>query len=333
MGKARAWTAFILAALLAVGAAAEGRTLIPGGQLIGVAIQSDGLIYVGASDLGSAPSPARLAGLRSGDVIVTLDGARTPDTAAFTERIAEGRRVTLGVERAGKTLKIDVEPGRDPRDGQYRIGAWVRQNAAGVGTVTYIDPKTGVYGALGHAIEDPDAQVLIPVRSGGVFESAVTAVVKGEKGDPGQLEGDFQTRNRPIGTVEWNEETGIGGVFVSADAGNPLFPDGIQTSDDVSPGAAQIISTIDADGPRLFDIRILRVDRESNTRNLLIEITDEALIRATGGIVQGMSGSPILQNGYLVGAVTHVLVDNPARGYGIRIGNMLESAETNRRAA
>ena len=333
MGKARAWTALLVAALLAVGAAAEGRTLIPGGQLIGVAVKSDGLIYVGASDLGSTPSPARLAGLKSGDVIVSLNGQRAPDTAAFTERVGEGKRVTLGVERAGKTIVIDVEPGRDPRDGQYRIGAWVRQNAAGVGTLTYIDPKTGVFGALGHAIEDPDAQVRIPVRSGSVFESGVTGVVPGRKGDPGQLEGDFLTRNRPVGTVEWNAETGIGGVYVASDAGSALFPNGIETSDDAAPGEAKIISTIDGEGPKLYDIRILRVDRESDTRNLLIEITDEALLRATGGIVQGMSGSPIIQNGYLVGAVTHVLVDNPARGYGIRIGNMLESAEEYRRAA
>lgn len=333
MGKARAWTALAIAALMAVGAAAEGRTLIPGGQLIGVAVKSDGLIYVGASDLGSTPSPARLAGLRSGDVIVSLNGERVPDTASFTELVSGGQIVELGVERAGKTLRIDVEPGRDPRDGQYRIGAWVRQNAAGVGTVTYIDPSTGIYGALGHAIEDPDAQIRIPVLSGSVFESGVTGIVRGEKGDPGQLEGDFLTRNRPVGTVEWNEDTGIGGVYVASDAGNPLFPDGIEASGDVRPGPAQIISTVDGDGPRLFDIRILRADRESDTRNLLIEITDDALLRATGGIVQGMSGSPIIQNGYLVGAVTHVLVDNPARGYGILIENMLETAGGNRRAA
>ena len=323
-------------AVLALGcASAETRRLIPGGQLVGVAVESRGLIYVGASDLGVSPSPARMAGLKSGDIIETVNGKPAGSTREFIALVASGTPLALGVSRDGGFLNLAVTPGRDPRDGEYRIGAWVRDSAAGVGTLTYIDPKTGIFGALGHAIQDPDARVTIPISGGVLYESGVNGIIRGQKGTPGALSGDFLSRNRPVGTVEWNNDAGIGGVYVSSSAGSALFPDGLETAEpeEIKEGFAEIISEIDENGPQLYSVRILRADRNADTRNLLIEVTDQRLLSATGGIVQGMSGSPIVQNGKLVGAVTHVLVDDPTRGYGIFIQNMLDAAPAIPKAA
>ncbi len=264
-------TVFAAALLLALSGAANAERLIPGGQLVGVAVRSDGLVYVGATDLKKLPSPARLAGLKSGDIIRTVDGQTVSDTQSLGERLAAGKAVKLGVRRGERELTFDVQPQRDERDGVYRIGAWVREGAAGIGTLTYVDPETGAYGALGHPINDS----------------------------------------------------------VRAAAGSALFPDGIETesASRVKTGRGQLIATVDENGPKLYDIDILRVDANADTRTFQIRVTDEALLKITGGIVQGMSGSPVIQNGKLIGAVTHVLVDDPTRGFAVGIERMLETAK------
>ena len=321
-------TVFAAALLLALSGAANAERLIPGGQLVGVAVRSDGLVYVGATDLKKLPSPARLAGLKSGDIIRTVDGQTVSDTQSLGERLAAGKAVKLGVRRGERELTFDVQPQRDERDGVYRIGAWVREGAAGIGTLTYVDPETGVYGALGHPINDSDSGVSIPVREGVLYEGELTGVVRGRRGVPGALEGEI-VEQAPLGTIEWNDDTGIGGVFVRAAAGSALFPDGIETesANRVKTGRGQLIATVDENGPKLYDIDILRVDANADTRTFQIRVTDEALLKITGGIVQGMSGSPVIQNGKLIGAVTHVLVDDPTRGFAVGIERMLETAK------
>ena len=236
--------------------------------------------------------------------------------------------VKLGVRRGERELTFDVQPQRDERDGVYRIGAWVREGAAGIGTLTYVDPETGAYGALGHPINDSDSGVSIPVREGVLYEGELTGVVRGRRGVPGALEGEI-VEQAPLGTIEWNDDTGIGGVFVRAAAGSALFPDGIETesASRVKTGRGQLIATVDENGPKLYDIDILRVDANADTRTFQIRVTDEALLKITGGIVQGMSGSPVIQNGKLIGAVTHVLVDDPTRGFAVGIERMLETAK------
>ncbi len=321
-------TVFAAALLLALSGAANAERLIPGGQLVGVAVRSDGLVYVGATDLKKLPSPARLAGLKSGDIIRTVDGQPVSDTQSLGERLAAGKAVKLGVRRGDRELTFDVQPQRDERDGVYRIGAWVREGAAGIGTLTYVDPETGVYGALGHPINDSDSGVSIPVREGVLYEGELTGVVRGRRGVPGALEGEI-VEQAPLGTIEWNDDTGIGGVFVRAAAGSALFPGGIETesANRVKTGRGQLIATVDENGPKLYDIDILRVDANADTRTFQIRVTDEALLKITGGIVQGMSGSPVIQNGKLIGAVTHVLVDDPTRGFAVGIERMLETAK------
>lgn len=318
---------FVATLLLALSGAANAERLIPGWQLVGVAVRSDGLVYVGATDLKKLPSPARLAGLKSGDIIRTVDGQPVSDTQSLAEHLADGKSVKLGVQRGEQELTFDVQPQKDERDGVYRIGAWVREGAAGIGTLTYVNPETGVYGALGHPINDSDSGASIPVREGVLYEGELTGVVRGRRGVPGALEGEI-VEQAPLGTIEWNDDTGIGGVFVRAAAGNALFPNGIETesANHVETGHAQLIATVDENGPRLYDIDILRVDANADTRSFQIRVTDEALLEITGGIVQGMSGSPIIQDGKLIGAVTHVLVNDPTSGYGLSIDNMLKAA-------
>ena len=247
------------ALLLALSGAANAERLIPGGQLVGVAVRSDGLVYVGATDLKKLPSPARLAGLKSGDIIRTVDGQTVSDTQSLGERLAAGKAVKLGVRRGERELTFDVQPQRDERDGVYRIGAWVREGAAGIGTLTYVDPETGVYGALGHPINDSDSGVSIPVREGVLYEGELTGVVRGRRGVPGALEGEI-VEQAPLGTIEWNDDTGIGGVFVRAAAGSALFPDGIETesANRVKTGRGQVIATVDENG----GVTIFAVNRD-----------------------------------------------------------------------
>ncbi len=310
----------ILVMLLAFSTgAAESDILIPGGDLVGVAIQSKGLMFIGASDLGATPSPARQAGLKNGDIIETANGHEITGVKAFSETVGTGTKVALGVIRNGKRLTLDISPMQDPRDGSYRIGAWVRESAAGVGTLTFINPKTGGYAALGHAITDPDTLTAMPVREGYIYESDLSSIVRGKVGSPGELAGDFVSQNRRLGTITHNGESGIGGIYTAAEAGSPLFPNGLPAaeSSEIVVGKAQLICTVDQRGPRLFDMEITEVDISKSSRNLKIRITDEELLGLTGGIVQGMSGAPIIQNGRLVGSITHVLVNDPKRGYGI----------------
>jgi len=204
----------------------------------------------------------------------------------------------------------------------WRIGAWIRDSMAGIGTLTYYDPLTGTYGALGHGITDTDTQLLMTLSGGSIMETSVKAVKKGCKGDPGELKGDFSIQ-RDIGTLEANT---VGGVFGTV-SDHCLVEDG-QPLSLAKPqlGKATILATVNGCDTRSYAVEILRLYDAQSTRNLLLRITDAHLLEATGGIVQGMSGSPILQNGKLVGAVTHVLVNDPTQGYGISIENMLNMA-------
>ena len=308
--------------------AAGERRLIPGGKLVGVAVNADGLIYIGASDLGADASPARLAGLKSGDIIRRINGEEFKGIGGFSSLIRAGKQNRLEVDRNGETLSFILTPGTDPRDGKTKIGAWVRENVAGVGTLTFIDPETGLYAALGHAISDPDAGVNVPVGEGTLFESDLTGVIKGRKGVPGELKGEFAEKNMPLGTITQNVSSGIMGTYVKGDLSGFMYPEGLWTADksEIREGKAQILSTVDSEGIKAYDIEILKTDFSGSERNMLFRVTDEQLLDITGGIVQGMSGSPIIQDGKLVGAVTHVLVNDPTRGYGIFIENMPEAA-------
>lgn len=309
---------------------AQQRILIPGGKSLGIAVATEGMVLVGTSDLGSLASPARAAGLKPGDIITEVDGQQVRSAEELLALLEAGEPAALTVVRNDREKQFSLTPAADPRDGRARIGAWVRSSTAGVGTLTFIDPGTGRFGALGHAISDVDTGILMPIADGAIYESEIVRITKGEKGLPGELVGDFLTDERKIGTVEKNNITGIYGSYSAADLSGLPYPEGLPvgTREEVHPGQAEILTTLD-DGVHSYAVEIERIEPDSGSpeRSFLIRVTDEELLERTGGIVQGMSGSPIIQDGKLVGAVTHVLVNDPTKGYGIFIENMLDAAE------
>ena len=321
-------TACLLAALACAASVAMAvemtpRMLVPVGHTVGIKLFSKGVVVVKLTDGGT---PARACGLRTGDVIVQCGGDAVTSSEQFQSLLQTcGGTAELEVRRNGDSMTLSVEPERNDR-GVYCIGAWIRDSMAGIGTMTYYDPESGSFGALGHGITDVDTAQLMSLGSGSIMETAVKAVKKGERGDPGELKGDFSVQ-RDVGTVTVNSDGGIFGTVSDADFLAPGEAVPVASAEEVKPGRAVIRSTICGDEIREYEVQIVKVYRDKDTtRNLLLRITDPELLQTTGGIVQGMSGSPILQNGKLVGAVTHVMINDPAQGYGIFAENMLAQA-------
>lgn len=306
----------------------DERVLMPGGQSVGIAIDTEGVIVVGASDLGQTPSPIRAAGIRTGDIIQKVNGSAVASAESLSGMVDSGETLTLDVVRGGETLTKAVTPALDGRDGQWRLGAWVRDSTAGVGTLTFSDPVTGLFGALGHAITDVDTSVTMPVGEGELYENRVVDVSPSTQGAPGELAGDFVFHPTAIGSVERNTSRGIFGSMEQP-LTSEYYPEGLPAAPrrEIRPGPATLLTTIDGETVGEYACEIVRLnDSAREGRDMVIRITDEALLDKTGGIVQGMSGSPIIQDGKLVGAVTHVMVNDPGMGYGISIESMLESA-------
>ena len=306
----------IVSLLLATGAQAA-ETLIPGGQVIGIEIHNN-TVTVAAFETGS---PAQAAGLQAGDRLVAIDSRKieTPEDVQ-TALDRSGGSVQVTVRRGDSQQTYRVEP--KITDQGPKLGVYLRQGVTGIGTVTYYDPQTMTFGALGHGVSDPAGR-LLPVIRGMIYPARVVSVRLGKPGEPGQLMGNISSRGAS-GALQRNTAQGIFGSCASR-RGQPLP---VGRPDEVRTGNATILSTVSGDTPREYSVEIIKIYPASreNGRNMLIRITDPALLEATGGIVQGMSGSPIIQDGKLVGAVTHVLVNDPTTGYGIFIENMLDAA-------
>ena len=305
--------ALCLAWMMIVGADASERMLIPGGYVVGIRLDTGGPVITGFEK----GSPARAAGLRKGDVITAVDGIRVQTASQLRDKVGEDQLV-LTVLRSGKQGQFCVVPAEE------KLGIYVRDAVAGIGTVTYCDPQTGCFGALGHGVNDRDTTQLLQSKSGVVVHADVDTVEKGTCGKPGELRGAFDLQ-QALGKVTRNTEQGIFGEFETVPAGRAMQ---VAKPEDVEKGAAAILANVQGEKVERFSVEILEIhpQRESGNRNLLLKITDDNLLQKTGGIVQGMSGSPIIQDGKLVGAVTHVLVNDPTRGYGIFIENMLRAA-------
>ncbi len=321
-------------AALAPGARAEaaartesvgGRSLIPVGHTVGVKLFADGVLVVGLSD---GDTPARECGLREGDVVLSFNGTDIESTEHLQRLLAENgeARATMSVRRGARTVELPVTPA-EGEDGRIRLGAWIRDSMAGIGTMTFYDPQSGVFGALGHGVTDVDTGKLMPLESGSVMDAKVKAVKRGESGSPGELRGDFDL-TRDSGSLYANTACGLFGKLEGAsNAITTQRPVPVAKRDEVKTGSATILANCAGGEVREYAVEIERIYASAApTRNLLLRVTDPALLEQTGGIVQGMSGSPILQDGRLVGAVTHVLVNDAARGYGIFIENMLDAA-------
>lgn len=302
----------------------EERTLIPGGQAVGVALKTRGVLVVSDTAKGRA--------LRAGDVILSADGKNVESTKALSEQVgtAQTDTVRLEVLRGGQTITVDAQAEPDPSDGRRKLGVWVRDSTAGVGTLTYIDPANQAYGALGHAIVDADTGRLLAAREGAILHASIVGVTKGQSGKAGELKGNFLKAGEQIGSLMENCEYGIYGVLDDMPE-NLIYPQGLRAGarSAVHTGAASIIATVDADGPQEYGVEIVRcfAQSEPSQKGMILRVTDERLLEKTGGIVQGMSGSPILQDGRIIGAVTHVYLSDATQGYGMYIEWMLEKSD------
>ena len=314
------------------GGQTQARRVIPLGRAVGIKLFSDGVMVVGFSQVGEQEdqtSPARDCGLKEGDIITHINSVEV-DTIEQVQDVlqqAEGEPVSIRCLRGEDSLQVTAQAVRCGGDGQYRLGAWIRDSMAGIGTLTYYDPDTGSFGALGHGINDVDTAQLMPLQSGSILYAQVTDVQKGESGKPGQLHGAFRAE-QDMGELWANTDSGVFGRLDDVDLAGGLPALEVAHRSQVKTGAATILSNIAGEQVEEYQVEITRIYPESagDTRNLMIKVTDPRLLEATGGIVQGMSGSPILQDGRIVGAVTHVLVNDPTSGYGILMENMLETA-------
>ncbi|MDR1568903.1 MAG: SpoIVB peptidase [Oscillospiraceae bacterium] len=309
---------------------APERILIPGGHSIGVALETNGVLVVGTSEISGAQggSPAYAAGLRPGDLIQTVDNIPVESTSQLTSMInsSSGKQVEIRFLRKNQLQLANVTPVLDRLDGTYRLGIWVRDSTAGVGTLSFYDPQNQRYAALGHAITDVDTGTNLTVRQGRVLFSEVLDIIKGKKGQPGELRGSFLRDPKVFGNIIDNTDYGVTGETTESIA-NALYPNGLPVGSqaNVHTGAATILTTLDGEGIKEYDIEITRVNHqtEPGQKSMTLLVTDPELLEKTGGIVQGMSGSPIIQDGHIIGAVTHVYVNDPTQGYGLFIEWML----------
>lgn len=302
--------------------------LIPGGMPFGIKLYTKGVPVVGLTEVNTGTKSERIAGdagIRVGDVITGIDGTEVNTVSEVSKAVeaSAGKPLVFTVERDGEKLDFTVAPKRSVDDGVYKAGLWIRDSTSGVGTVTYIDPADNSFAGLGHGINDVDTSLLLPMSRANVLEVRILGARKGKSGEPGELNGSFEPKL--TGTLSANTPYGVFGRFdVMPDGAGKALP--IALRDDVKTGECQIISTV-GDTKEIYSARIVKKNRnDSMQKNFIIEVTDERLLDATGGIVRGMSGSPVIQDGRLVGAVTHVMINEPRRGYGIYIENMLKNS-------
>ncbi|MGH4125655.1 MAG: SpoIVB peptidase [Clostridium sp.] len=309
----------------------------PGGQPIGVKLNIKGVLVVALSDIdsvkGKIASPAATSGVQIGDSIIKINDDEinhAEDVTRFINRESNSE-ITLKIQRKNNsnTFEIKVKPAVDSKDGKRKLGLWVRDSTAGVGTLTLYDDKTKKFAALGHPITDADTGTILSVSNGVIVSSNIVSIKKGTRGNPGELRGLFIDENKTKGQIISNTECGIFGdgtkSLINSKFSKPMK---IGLRNEIKEGKAEILTTINGNEPELFQIEIQKLlsQNTSGSKSMIIKITDPRLLEKTGGIVQGMSGSPIIQSNKIIGAVTHVLINKPDMGYGIYIEWMLKDA-------
>lgn len=307
--------------------------VVPCGDTVGVKIYTKGILVIGTSPItgidGKEYTPWRYCDIEEGDIILSANGKLLDNIGSFSNIIAHsnGKAIKLEVQREKDIKHIEITPIKVIEDKEYKLGLWVRDSTSGIGTLTFYDPKNRKYGALGHGIVDVDTNSLLTVSRGDILNSTVVSVKKGQKGNPGELKGIFLSEEFGIGNVLENNEYGIYGKILNMEniPNNSVVPVALRS--EIKEGPAAILSNVDGRKIESFSIDIQKVLRQNNQncKSMVIKVTDRRLINKTGGIVQGMSGSPIIQNGKLVGAVTHVFVNDPTRGYGVFAELMIQS--------
>lgn len=306
--------------------------VIPSGEAIGLRLFTSGVLVVGMSEIKGEDNnnhmPYKDSGIKEGDMITKVDNEVITCTSDLTKKInsSNGNAVTLTYKRDGNNYNTNMIPTKTDED-EYKLGLWVRDAASGVGTISFYEPRTGEFAALGHGILDVDTEELIDIARGDIVTSKIISIVKGEKGNPGELQGSIEN-GKIIGEVYKNTNFGIYGKLNNIEN---LKKEGVNEMkvmprDEVKEGKASILCTLENNKQEEYEIEIEKVYTSSNraNKNMIIKVTDERLLQKTGGIIQGMSGSPIIQDGKFVGAVTHVMVNNPEKGYGIFADTMLK---------
>ncbi len=308
----------------------QRKYVVPGGDVFGIRLYTKGVMVIRIDEvttLSGNQSPGKDAGLKEGDMIISVEGVSITRNKELSSVFADskGKTLKMQIERDGQIKEIEFTPVLSD-DSSYKGGLWIRDSTAGIGTITWYDRTNGIFAGLGHAVCDVDTGEIMPLSGGNAVEATVNGCYKGSKGSAGELCGIFSSGS--IGELYINGNTGVYGVMNSYDTSANLLP--VAMKQEVKAGPAQIICTVDKDGPKYYEAEISKVynTTSSGQRNFIIKVTDERLIEITGGIVQGMSGSPVVQNGMLVGAVTHVFLDDCTEGYGIFAENMLETAKT-----
>lgn len=308
--------------------AAGGRYYI-GGMTAGFLLSAGGAQVIGLSEVVTESGicrPAEEAGIRAGDVICAVNGVRVKSIDDLNSALDRscGKNVRLTVKRGGESADTEIAPVKEKKSGRYKIGVLIRDTVSGIGTVTYVDKNTMRFGALGHAVTDENRDSL-EISDAKVYLCSVIGVNKGTRGKAGELRGLFMN-DKTVGKAERVCDTGLYGTFDKSYDFSRTETIDIAPLSEATIGKAFIYSTVDGIVPQKYEIAIAKVDGANrDNKNFVIKVTDDKLIEETGGIVQGMSGSPIIQNGKLIGAVTHVFLNDPTRGYGIGIEKMIEN--------
>lgn len=308
----------------------EEMKVIPCGVPFGVKIFTEGVMVIALTDVATDSgvyNPAKKADIKKGDVIVSINGmdVHSNDEIAKIVECSNGQVLSMHVKRFDDEFDTTLEPIKSSQDGLFKAGMWVRDSSAGIGMLTFVEPKSKMFAGLGHGICDVDTQELLPLSHGDIVASKITGIKSGKKGVPGELRGEFESNNS-VGILSSNTETGVYGVFEkSIELPNQCMM--IAMKQQVKTGPAKVITTVDGNVPKEYNINVVSVNYNPNTptKNMVIEITDEELLEKTGGIVQGMSGSPIVCDGMVIGSVTHVFVNNPKKGYAIFAETMLQN--------
>ncbi len=304
---------------------AYAKYLIPGGENIGIRINSEGVFVVGFYPV-NGKDISKTSGLKIGDRIVSVNDITVNDINDLLNNFKYDNDIVnlqFGYMRNNKLNYTNLTLTKD-KDGGYKTGIYVKDSITGIGTLTYIDPMNNSYGALGHEVIETNSGNNFTLLKGNIFSSKIVGVTKSIVGNPGEKNAKINSNNI-YGSIDYNIETGIFGKLDKKISEENLMEVG--SMDDVKIGKAEIVTVLNDDKKERFEIEILSIDKNNATKNFLIEINDEKLLNKTGGIVKGMSGSPIIQDGKIIGAVTHTVIDNPKKGYGISIIKMLESIE------
>lgn len=302
-------------------------TVIPVGTTVGLKLYTNGVLVVGMSEI-NGKKPYEKTGIEEGDMIISLDEDAITCTADLIQKVnkSNGKEINIKYIREGAEYNTEITPIKTSVN-EYKLGLWVRDTAAGVGTITYYEPATKSFAALGHGILDIDTEKLINIANGEIVTANILSIVKGEKGKPGEIRGTISSKNT-IGQVSKNTNLGIYGRIddvskLNIDTSNELE---VALRNEIKTGKAKILCSLENGVREEYEIEIKKIYKNNNTDNksMLIEVTDERLLEKTGGIIQGMSGSPIVQDGKFIGAVTHVLVNNPKQGYAVFADMMIK---------